>query len=71
MGNPYQKITGVQVLDIAEEGAKTIEVMFNKIVKEINQNHTPIIDVQVTDNHYLYYWAIKNSGSEKKESLCE
>jgi hypothetical protein len=36
MGNLDQKITGVRVFDIAEE---------------INQQDTPIMDVQVTDNH--------------------
>ena len=40
-----QKITSVRVLDIAEEGAKAIELMFNKVVEEINQHNTPIIDV--------------------------
>ena len=47
MGNLDQKIIGVRVLDIAEEGAKAIETM----VKEINQQDTPIIDVRFTDNH--------------------
>jgi hypothetical protein len=36
MVNPDQKITGLRVLIIAEDGAKTIEVMFNKVVEEIN-----------------------------------
>jgi hypothetical protein len=71
MGNTDQKIIGVRVLDIAEEGAKTIEAMFNKVVKEINQNNTPIIDVQVTDNHCFILLGDKNRDSEKKESLCE
>jgi hypothetical protein len=51
MGNLDQKITGVRVLDIAEEGAKAIEAMFKKVVEEINQQDTPIIDVRVTENH--------------------
>jgi hypothetical protein len=51
MGNLDQKIIGVRVLDIAEEGAKAIETMVNNMVKEINQQDTPIIDVRVTDNH--------------------
>jgi hypothetical protein len=51
MGNLDQKITGVRVLDIAEEGAKAIESMVNNMVTEINQQNTPIIDVRVTDNH--------------------
>ncbi len=51
MKNSDQKVTGIRVLDISEEGAKAIEAMFNKVVKEINQQDTPIIDVRVTDNH--------------------
>ena len=51
MENLDQKITGIRVLDIAEEGAKAIETMVNNMVKEINQQDTPIIDVRVTDNH--------------------
>ena len=51
MRNPEQKVTGIRVLDISEEGAKAIEAMFNKVVEEINQQDTPIIDVRVTDNH--------------------
>ena len=51
MGNLDQKIIGVRVLDIAEEGAKAIETMVNNMVKEINQQNTPIIDVRITDNH--------------------
>ena len=51
MGNLDQKIIGVRVLDIAEEGAKAIETMVNNMVKEINQQDTPIIDVRITDNH--------------------
>ena len=51
MENIDQKITGIRVLDIAEEGAKVIEAMVNNMVKEINQQDTPIIDVRVTENH--------------------
>jgi hypothetical protein len=36
MENPDQKITGVRILDIAEEVSKLIEVMFNKVIEEIN-----------------------------------
>lgn len=45
------KVTSIRVLDISEEGTKTIEAMFNKAVEEINQQDTPIIDVRITDNH--------------------
>jgi hypothetical protein len=63
MGNTDQKITGVRVLDIAEEGAKAIEIMFNKMVGEINQQNMPIIDVQVTENHCFILLGDKNRGS--------
>ncbi|MFT4578794.1 MAG: hypothetical protein ACI8PD_001225 [Nitrospinales bacterium] len=51
MRNSEQIVTGIRVLDISEEGAKAIEAMFNKVVEEINQQDTPIIDVRITDNH--------------------
>lgn len=51
MRNSDQKVTGIRVLDIAEEGAKAIETMCNKVIQEINLQETPIIDVRVTDNH--------------------
>ena len=47
-----QKVTSVGVLDITEEGAKAIELMFNKVVEEINQHNTPIIYIQVSENHF-------------------
>ncbi len=46
-----QKVTGVRVLDIAEEGAKAIETMVNKVIEDVNRQQIPIIDIRVTDNH--------------------
>ncbi len=40
MRNSDQKVTGIRVLDIAEEGAKAIETMFNKVIQEINLQET-------------------------------
>ena len=51
MRNSDQEVTGIRVLDISEEGAKAIEAMFNQVIEEINIQETPIIDVQITDNH--------------------
>ncbi len=51
MRNSDHKVTGIRVLDMAEESTKTIEAMFSKVVAEINMQKTPIIDVRVTDNH--------------------
>jgi hypothetical protein len=42
----------VRVLDIVEEGTKAIELIFNKVVKEINQDNTPIIYIQFLENHF-------------------
>ena len=63
MRNSDQKVTGIRVLDIAEEGAKAIEDMFNKVIKEINLQETPIIDVRVTDNHCFLLLGDKNSDT--------
>ena len=62
MKNSDQKVTGIRVLDISEEGAKAIEAMFNKVVEEINQQETPIIDVRVTDNHCFLLLGEKKEG---------
>ncbi len=62
MGNLDQRVTTVRVLDIAEEGAKAIEIMFNSMVKEIDQEETPIIDIRVTDNHCFILLGEKKSG---------
>ena len=53
------KVTSIRVLDISEEGTKTIEAMFNKAVEEINQQDTPIIDVRITDNHCFLLLGVK------------
>ena len=44
-----QTVTGIRVLDIAEEGATAIETMVNAVIKEVSQQKIPIIDIQVTD----------------------
>ena len=62
MQNSEQKITGIRVLDISEEGAKAIEEMLNKVVQEINQQNTPIVDVRVTDNHCFLLLGEKKMG---------
>ena len=51
MRNSDQQVIGIRVLDISEEGPKAIEAMFNQVIEEINIQETPIIDVQITDNH--------------------
>ena len=46
-----QKVGGVRVLDIAEEGALAIEKMVNNAIEEVKQQNIPIIDIQVTDTN--------------------
>ena len=47
---PYnQTVTGIRVLDIAEEGPLAIEAMVNQVIKEVQQQEIPIVDIQVTD----------------------
>ena len=49
---PYnQTVTGIRVLDIAEEGPLAIEAMVNKVIKEVQQQEIPIVDIQVTDTN--------------------
>jgi hypothetical protein len=60
-----QKVTTVRVLDIAEEGARAIETMFNHAVAEINQEKTPIIDVRITDNHCFILLGEKKSSNNQ------
>jgi hypothetical protein len=46
-----QKVGGVRVLDIAEEGALAIEKMVNNVIGEVKRQNIPIIDIQVTDTN--------------------
>lgn len=43
------------MLDIAEEGATAIETMVNKVIQELNQQETPIVDIQVTDTNCFLF----------------
>jgi hypothetical protein len=46
-----QKVTGIRVLDIAEEGALAIETMVNQVIKDVQGQDVPIVDIQVTDTN--------------------
>jgi hypothetical protein len=46
-----QKVTGVRVLDTAEEGALAIETMINQVIQEVQQKNVIIVDIQVTDTN--------------------
>jgi uncharacterized protein (UPF0212 family) len=56
-----RKVTGVRVLDIAEEGATAIETMVNQAIKEVQQQKIPIVDIQVTDTNCFIILGEKKS----------
>ena len=56
-----QTVTGIRVLDIAEEGATAIEIMVNGVIKEVSQQKIPIIDIQVTDTNCFIILGKKKS----------
>ena len=55
------KVTGVRVLDIAEEGATAIENMVNQVIKEVQQQKIPIVDIQITDTNCFIILGEKKS----------
>ena len=56
-----RKVTGVRVLDIAEEGATAIETMVNQVIKEVQQQEIPIVDIQITDTNCFIILGEKKS----------
>jgi len=59
---PYnQTVTGIRVLDIAEEGPLAIEAMVNQVIKEVQQQEFPIVDIQVTDTNCFIILGEKKS----------
>ena len=56
-----RKVTGVRVLDIAEEGATAIENMVNQVIKEVQQQKIPIVDIQITDTNCFIILGEKKS----------
>ena len=56
-----RKVTGVRVLDIAEEGATAIETMVNQVIKEVQQQKIPIVDIQITDTNCFIVLGEKKS----------
>jgi hypothetical protein len=56
-----KKVTGVRVLDTAEEGASAIEVMVNRVIKEVQSQNIPIVDIQVTDSNCFLILGEKQS----------
>ena len=56
-----RKVTGVRVLDIAEEGATAIETMVNQVIKEVQQQKISIVDIQITDTNCFIILGEKKS----------
>jgi hypothetical protein len=56
-----KKVTGVRVLDTAEEGAAAIETMINRVIKEVQAQKISIIDIQVTDSNCFLILGEKES----------
>jgi hypothetical protein len=56
-----QKVTGVRVLDTAEEGALAIETMVNQVIQEVQKQNIPIVDIQVTDSNCFLILGEKKS----------
>ncbi|MBT5549727.1 MAG: hypothetical protein HOB18_04665 [Nitrospina sp.] len=56
-----QKVTGIRVLDIAEEGALAIETMVNQVIKDVQGQDVPIVDIQVTDTNCFLILGEKKS----------
>ncbi|QPJ65927.1 MAG: hypothetical protein G3M78_11195 [Candidatus Nitrohelix vancouverensis] len=46
-------ITGIKVLDTAEESAQAIETMVNKAIAEARSNGFDILDLQMSDNNIV------------------
>ena len=63
-----RKVTGVRVLDIAEEGATAIETMVNQAIKEVQQQKIPIVDIQITDTNCFIILGEKKSDEGISEN---
>ena len=48
-------------MDTAEEGASAIEKMVNRVIKEVQGQKIPIIDIQVTDSNCFLILGEKES----------
>ena len=67
-----QKVIGIRVLDIAEEGATAIENMVNKVIQELDKQNTPIIDLQVTEtNCFLILGEKKSDWADRLISVSK
>jgi len=53
MGLESHKISGVKVLNIAEENAEAVEKMVNKAIAEIQKQKIKILEIQTTGDNLI------------------
>ena len=53
MGLEWHKISGVKVLNIAEENAKAVEKMVNNAIAEIQKQNIKILEIQTTVDNLI------------------
>ncbi len=53
MGLEAHKISGVKVLNIAEENGEAIEKMVNKAIAEIQSQNIQILEIQTTGDNLI------------------
>ena len=53
MGLEAHKISGVKVLNIAEENGEAIEKMVNSAIAEINEQKIQILEIQTTGDNLI------------------
>lgn len=55
MGLESHKISGVKVLNIAEENAKAVEKMVNNAIAEIQKQNIKILEIQTTADNLIFF----------------
>lgn len=53
MGLEAHKVSGVKVLNIAEENGEAIEKMVNRAIAEINNQKIQILEIQTTGDNLI------------------
>jgi hypothetical protein len=53
MGLEAHKVSGVKVLNIAEENGEAIEKMVNRAIAEINEQKIQILEIQTTGDNLI------------------
>jgi len=56
-------ISGVKVINIAEENASTIEKMANKMITDLHIKKTKILDLQITGDNLILVLGDKAGSS--------